>query len=209
MTTQTKKRVAVYMRVSTHDQESGIQSQERALKQFVKNHGWKAKCYRDRISGATAERPGLAKLERAIFMGEVDTVVVWSLDRLTRKGPEEGLALLRQWLEKGVRVVSVREQIDLTNAVGKLVASVLFSIAEMYRENLRANVKRGLANAKARGVKLGRRPTLVLDDVVSRIRQGESIPNIASDLGVTRQGIYTLLKRQGLDVNELRKESAA
>jgi DNA invertase Pin-like site-specific DNA recombinase len=73
----------------------------------------------------------LDKLNKAIFNGEVKTVVVWSLSRLTRKGAYEGLTMLAKWLDKGVRVVAIAEQFDFYGASGELVAAVLFAVAKM------------------------------------------------------------------------------
>jgi DNA invertase Pin-like site-specific DNA recombinase len=75
---------AVYIRVSTLDQASGAKSQEHAINRYLKAHGLKAKWFRDTMSGSTTDRPAFAKLQKAIFNGEVSTVVVWKLDRLSR-----------------------------------------------------------------------------------------------------------------------------
>src|SRR6187200_2069109 len=97
-------KVAIYVRVSTSDQEKGLESQKRAIHQYLKGHGITgAKWYIERVSGAATKRPKLDQLKRAIFLGEVKTVIVWALDRLTRKGPRDGLELLSSWMKKGVR----------------------------------------------------------------------------------------------------------
>ena len=69
-------------------------------------------------------------MRRAIFDGEVDTVVVWMLDRISRR-QHEGIGLLADWCERGISVVVVTQQIDLSGAVGRMVASVLFGLAEI------------------------------------------------------------------------------
>ena len=71
---------AVYIRVSTTDQEKGLLSQRHAIKQYLRGHDIaKARWFVDRISGNSLKRPNLDRLKRAIFNGEVKTVIVWSL----------------------------------------------------------------------------------------------------------------------------------
>jgi DNA invertase Pin-like site-specific DNA recombinase len=95
-------------------------------------------------------------MQRAIFMGVVETVVVWKLDRLSRR-QHEGVNLLAEWCERGVRVVVVTQQIDLKGAVGRLVASVLFGLAEIEQEYRRERQAAGIAVAKQTGQRDPRR----------------------------------------------------
>ncbi len=187
-------KTAVYTRVSTLDQENGLASQKKAIQRWLKGHGiTKAVCFEDRISGMKDKRPGLDKLNRAIFNGEIRTVVVWSLSRLTRKGAYEGLTMLAKWLEKGVRVVAISEQFDFSGASGELVAAVLFSIARMQRDQLSEATKRGLAAAKERGAKLGKRPAKWTAEVAPLAKKGMSVSQIAAKLGRSRSGVWNVL----------------
>ncbi len=187
-------KTAVYTRVSTLDQENGLASQKRAIQRWLKGHGIsKAVWFEDRISGMKDKRPGLDKLNRAIFHGEVKTVVVWSLSRLTRRGAYEGLTMLAKWLEKGVRVVAISEQFDFSGASGELVAAVLFSIARMQRDQLSEATKRGLAAAKERGAKLGKRPAKWTAEVLPLHKKGMSVSQIAAKLGRSRSGVWNVL----------------
>ena len=186
--------VAVYVRVSTLDQEKGLESQKRAIKQYLKNHNvTSAKWYVERVSGAATKRPKLDLLKQAIFLGEVKTVVVWALDRLTRKGPRDGLDLLSKWMKQGVRVISVTEQLDFGDDSGEMIASLLFSIAKMYRTKLSENTKRGLAAAKARGVKLGKRPGRWTAEVKQLRDSGMTVAEIATKFGKSRQAVWNVL----------------
>src|SRR5262249_62214361 len=107
-------------------------------------------------TGGTLRRPAFDGLEKAIFAGTVKTVVVWKLDRLSRR-QRDGVDLLADWCERGVRVVAVTQQIDLSGAVGRMVASVLFGLAEIESEYRRERQAAGIAVAKERGVYRGRR----------------------------------------------------
>jgi DNA invertase Pin-like site-specific DNA recombinase len=203
--TQNTKIVALYCRVSTLDQEKGLKSQENSLQDYCSNHGltnlvW----YRDKVTGSTTDRPAFNKLQKDIFNGKVDTVVCWKLDRLSRS-LKDGINILTNWLEKGVRVIATAQQLDFSGAVGQLIASVLFAIAAMERENLRENTKRGMLAAKARGVKLGKRPKLFAKDIMPMLASGLSLGEVADKLNKTRQAIYNALKRDGVDLTELQK----
>lgn len=190
-----KKHVAIYVRVSTLDQENGLSSQKHSIQRWLKGHDVKkVEWFEDRISGTKDRRPGLDKLNKAIFNGEVKTVVVWSLSRLTRKGAYEGLTMLAKWLDKGVRVVAIAEQFDFYGASGELVAAVLFAVAKMQRDELSNATKRGLAAAKERGVKLGKRPGKWTAEVHPLQKQGLSVVEIANRLGKSRQAIHNILK---------------
>jgi hypothetical protein len=76
-------------------------------------------------------------LQAAIFAGKIDTVVVWKLDCLVRN-LKEGVNVLADWCQRGVRVIAITQQIDLSGPVGNLIGS-------------------GIALAKKRGVYTGRR----------------------------------------------------
>ena len=109
----------------------------------------------------------------------------------------DGLNILSSWLEKDIRVVAVSQQFDLSNAVGKLIASVLLGIAEMERVNIRENIIRGMQAAKARGVKIGGREAKIhAEDIIRLKEQGYKMTEIAKELGCSRQGLYLALKRR-------------
>jgi len=144
-------------------------------------------------------------MQKTIFDGKVDTVVVWKPDRLSRS-LKDGINILTDWLEKDVRIIATSQQLDFSGAVGQMIASVLFAVAAMERENLRENTKRGIAAAKARGVKLGKRPKLFAKDIVPLLQDGFSIARVSKKLGKTRQVIYDALKRENIDLNKLREQ---
>jgi len=200
------KKVAVYMRVSTLDQKKGILSQRRALKEYcINNKLVNRKWYKDITSGKDTNRPAFQKLQQDIFLGKVDTVVCWKLDRLSRS-LTDGVKTLCGWLEKKVRVISITQQLDFSGITGQLVMAVLFALAQMERENLSENTKRGLAAAKDRGVKLGKRPVLFAKDIIPLIEKGMTIQAIADKLNKTKMAIYKCLKREKIDIARLRRK---
>lgn len=196
-----KKKAAVYLRVSTFDKQTkGMDSQERALKEYCSNHRFtNLLWYKDRLSGATTKRPAFVQLQKDIFKGKVDTVIVWKLDRLSRS-LQDGVNVLCGWLKKGIRVIAITQQLDFNGAVGQMIASLLFAVAAMERESLRENTKRGIAAARARGAKLGKRPGKWCEEVLPLIEGGMSVAAVAAKLDKSRQAVYNVLEREGIEI---------
>lgn len=191
-------KVAAYIRTSLEAQGHGLDSQERAIRDYLRNHGiTDAVFYCDAAGAGTLKRPAFERLQRDVFKGKVRTVVVWKLDRISRS-LKDGINTLCGWLEKDVRVIAVSQQLNFSGAVGQLVASVLFAVAAMERETLRENTRRGMAAAKARGVQLGKRPKLFAKDIVPLLDSGMSLSQVARTLGKSRQAVYTALAREGV-----------
>ncbi len=120
--------IACYCRVSSASQKTDSQKPE--IRRWLDGNridqatvGW----FEDKESGKTLKRPAFDRLQKAIFAGTVTTIVVWKLDRISR-GQRDGVNLLADWCERGVRVVAVTQQIDLSGPVGRMVASVLFGL---------------------------------------------------------------------------------
>jgi len=106
--------------------------------------------FEDVESGSTLKRPAFDRMQQGIFASTIRTVVVWKLGRISRR-QREGVNLLADWCERGVRVVVITQQLDLSGAVGRLVASVLFGLAEIEQEYRRERQAAGIAVAKRQG----------------------------------------------------------
>ena len=127
--------------------------------------------------------------------GQIDTVVVWKLDRISRR-QHEGISLLADWCERGIRVVVVTQQIDLSGAVGRMVASVLFGLAEIELEYRRERQTAGIAVAKDRGVYCGRKKgtTKAKPTRARELRdQGLTVLEIANALAVSDRTVFRYL----------------
>lgn len=144
--------IAVYLRVSSRQQKTDAQKPD--IDRWLKGQRIKPadiRWFEDKETGKTLDRPAFEELRTAIFNGEVETVVIWKLDRLSRR-QRDGINILADWCEQGVRVVSVTQQLDLSGSVGRIVAGVLFGVAEMELEHVRERQAAGIAAAKERGV---------------------------------------------------------
>ena len=191
---------AVYIRVSTVGQnESG---QRREIQRWLTGNGLQdAVWFVDKESGDTLARPAFEKLQRDIFDGKVKTVVCWKLDRLSRS-LKDGINTLCEWCDKGIRVVSVTQMIDFNGAVGKLIAAVLFAVAQMEQETRRERQAVGIAAAKERGIYKGRKKGAIksgvdLDRVAELRENGLTFSEIAQALGVSVSSVRRYLRRQG------------
>jgi DNA invertase Pin-like site-specific DNA recombinase len=175
-----------YARVSTHDQNLDLQRD--ALT--------KAGCERifeDRASGARDDRPGLTAA--LSHLREGDCFVVWKLDRLGR-----GLRALIDFVEglhhRGVdfRTLDGGTQIDTSTAQGKFFFRVMAALAEMERDLIRERTNAGLAAARARGRKGGRKPKLTAQQICHARKlladPEVTIKEVASSLKVNRATIY-------------------
>jgi DNA invertase Pin-like site-specific DNA recombinase len=187
---------ACYCRVSSRRQKNDSQRAE--IGRWLTNHRIRkssVRWYEDRESGTSLVRPAFEQMRRAIFDGEVDTVVVWKLDRISRR-QHEGIGLLAEWCERGIRVVVVTQQIDLGGAVGRMVASVLFGLAEIELEYRRERQAAGIAVAKRRGAYHGRQKGTTKGKP-ARARQlrdqGLSVSEIAHALAVSDRTVFRYL----------------
>jgi len=119
---------ACYCRVSSRRQRH--ESQKAEIQRWLRQQRIRARrvvWFEDTETGRSLKRPAFERLQQAIFTGKVEMVVVWKLDRLSRR-QRDGINLLADWCERGVRIVVVTQQIDLSGTVGRLVASVLFGL---------------------------------------------------------------------------------
>lgn len=190
------KITACYVRVSTVGQNEA--GQRRAIRQWLKGNGIDARSVRwyvDKSTGDNLDRPDFERLQADVFAGEIGTVVIWRLDRLSRT-IRDGLAVLCDWCDRKLRVVSVSQQIDFNGTVGKMIASVLFGVAEMEQETRRERQRVGIEAAKERGVYFGRKAgtTKAKPARAKRLRdKGNTHAEIARSLGVSRRTVIRYL----------------
>ena len=177
-----------YARISTHDQNLDLQRDALGAAGC-------ARIYEDRLSGAASARPGLAKMREALREG--DTLVVWRLDRLGRSLKD--LIAWALWLEEqGVGLRSLHEAIDTTTPAGKLTFHIFGALAEFERILIQDRTKAGLAAARARGRKGGRRPALDEDRRALAVRLYEErklpIRRICAMMGISKPTLYSYVR---------------
>lgn len=155
-TPEENPKVALYLRVSTAEQDHEPQRME--LLDFCRRRKWTAWTeYADQISGAKWTRAGLDGLMRAVRKRKVDVVLCVKLDRLGRSLSHLA-QLIAEFDKHEVAVICTTQGIDTShsNPAGRLQMHVLMAVAEFERSLIRERTKAGLAAAVARGSKLGR-----------------------------------------------------
>lgn len=152
-----KGSIACYCRVSSGRQKNDSQRAE--ITRWLQGHNiplHSVRWFEDKESGKHFNRRAFEELQEQLFRGTIKTIVVWKLDRLSRR-QRDGINLLADWCDRGVRVVAVTQQVDLSGAVGRMVASVMFGLAEIELEYRRERQAAGIAVAKSRGIYTGRK----------------------------------------------------
>ena len=179
-----------YIRVSTVDQNT-----ERQLDGITLD-----KTFTDKLSGKDTKRPGLQ--DCLGYVREGDTLHVHSMDRLARnlmdlQGTVEDLT------GRGVTVQFHKESLVFTNetsAMSRLMLQIMGAVAEFERSLIRERQREGIAKAKQAGKHMGRRFSLTLSQVTearSMVADGISKAKIAEHFGISRQGLYRNLSRNG------------
>lgn len=184
-----------YMRVSTAEQSTDLQ-RDALMSAGVDERN----IYRDKASGKRDDRPGLDACLKALREG--DTLVIWKLDRLGRS-LRHLVATVQELVDRriGFRVLTGQgANIDTSTPSGKLVFGIFAALAEFERELIVERTKAGLAAAKARGRKGGRRPKLsptMLAGAKARLIADPLLDKagLANELGVHRSTLWRALER--------------
>ena len=161
---ETPKRCAIYTRKSSEeglDQTfNSLDAQREACEAYVlsqTSEGWSALLDRyddGGFSGGNIERPGLQALLRDIEAGQIDIVVVYKIDRLTRSLAD--FARIVEIFEKAdVSFVSVTQSFNTTSSMGRLMLNVLLSFAQFEREVTGERIRDKIAASKAKGMWMG------------------------------------------------------
>src|SRR5439155_4760733 len=150
-----------YVRCSTDEQSPELQ--RAALRRYADARGWELlRLYEDLgASGASARRPAFTRLMQDAHTDPrgFETVLVWKFDRFSRSVTDL-LSSLETFQQLGIDFVSITEGVDTSTAAGRMVFTFLGAVAEFERALIRERVRAGLAAARGRRVRLGRRPVL-------------------------------------------------
>ena len=187
-----------YMRVSKTDGSQALDLQRDALLAAGVDP---SRLYEDQASGKRDDRPGLEACLKSLRLG--DTLVAWRLDRLGRD--LRHLVNLTHELTgrgAGLRVLAgIGASIDTTTPNGRLTFGVFAALAEFERELIVERTKAGLASARARGRRGGRRYKMTPDKLrLAQVAMGQretKVGELCSELGITRQTLYRHVDPQG------------
>jgi site-specific DNA recombinase len=148
-------RVALYPRVSGHEQEDNysIPEQIDRMKKYCESRDWMVyKIYTDSVqTGATMDRPGLQSMIKDIENGKIDMVLVYKLDRLSRS-QKDTLYLIEDVFDKhDVGFTSMTENFDTSSPFGKAVLGVLAVFAQLERDKITERTTMGKKARAAEG----------------------------------------------------------
>lgn len=187
-----------YMRVSKADGSQATDLQRDAL---IAAGVDPVHLYEDQASGMREDRPGLTSCLKALRTG--DTLVVWKLDRLGRD--------LRHLINTvhdltgrgiGLKVLTGHgAAIDTTTASGRMVFGIFATLAEFERDLIRERTMAGLASARARGRKGGRKFALTKAQVrlaqAAMAQRDTSVSDLCKELGIERVTLYRYVGPKG------------
>jgi len=187
------KKVAVYGRVSTKDQDP--ESQLLDLRKYVKLREWEVyQEYVDRgVSGAKESRPALDKLMKDARKRKFDILLVWKFDRFARS-TKHLVTALEELEGLGIDFCSYEDSIDTSTNHGKLVFTIMGAIAEFERSLIRERVLAGIRRAKENGTRLGRPPLEVdIKKMKELALNGNSVREIAKQMGISKSLVHKTL----------------
>lgn len=192
--------VAIYVRVSTRDQR--LLQQFREVRRMVEHRGWAiTRIYRERRSAKQgAHRPEWERLRKDASRRRFGAVAVWSIDRMGRSTLDV-LKAVEGFERRGVELLIVKQKVDTTSPLGKMLLTILAAFAQMERELISERTKAGMAARRAAGKHLGRVAVLVPREHIDAILAGErSCSDVAREMGIsvsTIRGRVRAAKREG------------
>ncbi len=177
-----------YARVSTDAQDFSSQLAQ------LKAAGCE-RVFREKISGATTDRPQLRKMLATV--GHGDVVIIPAVDRLSRDTTDL-LVIARDLQNAGAGLRSIAEPVvDTTSDFAELVLAMLGVAAKLERRRIKERTQRGRADAKAKGVQFGRKPKLTehqrKEAIKRRDKDGETLRSIARSYNVSAATISRLV----------------
>lgn len=189
-----------YARVSTEEQ-----NEARQIKAF-EERGIK-KVFVDKQSGKDTNRPQLQAMIN--FVREDDVIIVENYSRLSRSTVDL-LRLVDQFKAKGVKFISLKEQIDTTTPAGEFMMKVFASLADFERQQLLQRQREGIQLAKAEGKYKGK-PKTQIDETAFRTEcakwlEGKQTATVTmKQLGLKANTFYRRCKELGIEAPHKRQ----
>jgi DNA invertase Pin-like site-specific DNA recombinase len=177
-------RTAIYARCSTDTQNPDMQISE--LTEYASRRGLElVGVFTDIASGSKDDRPQLNKVLALAKQRKIDALLVWKVDRLGRS-LRHLVNTISELEAVGVSFISLKDSLDFSTPAGRLMFNVIAAMGQFERDLIRERVKSGMANAKRKGVKLGRKAVQVDAAKIQRLRsEGLSFEAIAQQTGLS------------------------
>ena len=191
-------RVIGYVRVSTDEQAKegiSLEAQEEKIRAYCLVKSWELlEVVKDEgVSAKNLERPGIKRVLEKVNKKEIDILVVFKLDRLTRSVKDLNF-LIELFEKKGISLVSISENLDATTATGRLMLNLLASVSQWEREVIGERTKTVMRYLKENN-RVYSRPLFGFDVV-----DGKLIPNLQEQRVIEEM---KQLREQGLSYNRI------
>ena len=174
-----------YARVSTSQQSLDIQVKALKAEGISAN-----RIFTDKVTGSHLVRDGLQMLRLKVEEGDV--ILVKKLDRLGRDTADM-IQLIKEFDEMGVAIRFIDDGISTEGTMGKMVVTILSAVAQAERQRILERTNEGRLEAKAKGVKFGRKPTVDKNRLQTLHNQGVGATEIARQLKIGRSTVYKIL----------------
>lgn len=176
-----------YVRVSTKEQT--VENQ----KQQITGSGYSVrKWFTDEaVSGSVESTSRLGLKSLLDYIREGDILVITAIDRLGRNTIDV-LSTVTKLNEKGVKVISLREGVDLSTPTGMAVIGIMASLAQLEKDLINERRKIGIQRAQASGVHCGRPIKVEIKDFESLLSEEMSPKEIMENLGISKSTFYRM-----------------
>ena len=202
------KTAAIYCRVSTEDQEregTSLQSQLEACKKLAHDRGFEVReeyIIMETYSGLTLDRPKLPRLRQWVRDKEVDAVIGYTLDRLSRD-PVHFIILQEELERAGVELILVTETVDSSD-LGRLITYIKGYAAKLEAEKIRERTMRGARMRASQGkIPIGGTGKLYGYSYIMGKGEHEGIRYVNEDQAKWVREMYRWLVDEGLTVNAI------
>ena len=185
-------KVAIYLRVSTLDQSTELQSND--LLRYCQARDWEIfSIYEDKATGTNDRRPELQRLLKDARERRMDCVVTWKLDRFFRS-LKDMVNTLQELSDLNIQFVSLKDNIDLSTSTGRLMTHILGAFAEFEANLIRDRVRAGIAAAKANGKQIGKAKVHDYDRIRELRSEGLSYTAIQRRLNISKGAVCRALE---------------
>lgn len=177
-----------YARVSTSQQSLELQTKTLEAAGVAP-----ARIFSDKATGSNTNRPGLHTLQ--IKVEEGDVILVTKLDRLGRD-TSDMIHIIKQFDEIGVYIRFLDDHISTEGTMGKMVVTILSAVATAERQRILERTNEGRVEAKAKGIKFGRRRLINRNQVLQLNANNVGATEIARQMNIGRATVYKILQEE-------------
>ena len=188
-------KAAIYTRVSTDDKDQNTERQLLKCKQYCELHNHEV-IYSIEENHKGDSHPSSRPEFNKINFAEIDAIIVYSIDRLTRQHPNKVMNMLNYYKSSGILIISVTEPIfNMESEFSEPMQYFMTWWNNYFLRKLSNDVKSGLDRARAQGKKLGRpKKKINRFEVIRRRNAGQSYRQIAKDMNLSLADVQRCIK---------------